>query len=373
MSENLSADRMSPTSPWQALRRLFDGRSQQQGAAVSSRKHSKRSVSPLRQFADKIEKDFWKVKLANRPREFWYPYGTFRSIEYIEKLCANVGLGLLESCRGPHGRVADIGAGDGDLAFLLEKMGLPVDMIDNERTNFNRLEGARLLKQALQSSVGIKSVDLDTQFHLDGQKYDAVFLLGILYHLKNPYFVMEALAHSARFCFLKTRVARQTIDGQLLSPYPVAYLVGPHECNNDDTNFWIFSLEGLKRLIERTGWRLLSEFTVGDTVSSTPSDPEHDERAFCLLQSRVLPTLVATPNPIPKKNNSGETTVFWSSGSEESAVVRVAVDHGPERLFAAGDNGAQKVNWIEPETHYEFRLYGPEENRVLASLAVTRE
>jgi hypothetical protein len=36
-----------------------------------------------------------------------------------------------------------------------------------------------------------------------------------------------------RYCFVSTRVARQTTDGQPLSPYPVAYLLGPQECNDD--------------------------------------------------------------------------------------------------------------------------------------------
>jgi 2-polyprenyl-3-methyl-5-hydroxy-6-metoxy-1,4-benzoquinol methylase len=39
---------------------------------------------------------------------------------------------------------------------------------------------------------------LDSQFTLSGEKYDAIFLLGVLYHLKNPFFVLEKLAAIAR-------------------------------------------------------------------------------------------------------------------------------------------------------------------------------
>ena len=90
----------------------------------------------------------------------------------------------MQLCQGPHGKIADIGGADGDLAFFLEQMGLSVDLIDNEPTNFNQLDGARVLKEALHSNVTIRTVDLDSQFTLSGEKYDSIFLLGVLYHLK---------------------------------------------------------------------------------------------------------------------------------------------------------------------------------------------
>lgn len=203
---------------------------------------------------------------------------------------AGSGFDLLKLCRGPHGKVGDIGAADGDLAFFLEKTGFSVDAIDWESTNFNRMEGIRILKEALNSAVTIQSVDLDAQFSLPSDRYDTIFLLGILYHLKNPFFVLEKLARIARRCFLGTRVTRKAPDGHSLARYPVAYLLGPEECNNDSTNFWIFSNEGLKRLIQRTGWNILAYTTIGDTRNSTPGDVNHDERAFCVLESNTCST-----------------------------------------------------------------------------------
>ena len=187
------------------------------------------------------------------------------NVGLLAQLSANVGLNLLQLCRGQHGKVADVGAADGDLAFFLENQGFAVDVIDNEETNFNGLEGVRILKEALNSSVTIRSVDLDSHFTLPSEKYDAIFLLGTLYHLKNPFFVLEKLAQMTRYSFVSTRIAKQTADGHPLSPYPVAYLLGPEDCNDDYTNVWIFSDEGLKRLIDRTGWNLLSQLTIGDT------------------------------------------------------------------------------------------------------------
>ena len=310
-------------------------------------------TASLHELAIATEQNLWEIKLAHRPKSFWYPYATLHNVAVLEKLCATAGLHLLELCRGVHGKVADIGAADGDLAFFLERQGLSVDVIDNEYTNFNGLEGARALKEALKSSVGIRSIDLDSQFSLDAQKYDVVFFLGTLYHLKNPFFLLESLARITKYCFLSTRIAKQTADGQPLSQYPVAYLLGPRECNNDATNFWIFSEQGLKRLVDRTGWNFLSYITIGDTERSTPADPDRDERAFCLLEKRP-PLLSADPNPVPAGQQSGKTTVSWDTADGSIGKIYVSVNDGQEMLFADGRRGSAPAHWIE--TGSELRI-----------------
>jgi len=328
-------------------------------------------TSSLHELAVATEQNLWEIKLAHRPKSFWYPYSTLRNVAVLEKLSTTAGLHLLDLCRGAHGRIADIGAADGDLAFFLERQGLSVELIDNEYTNFNCLEGARTLKGALNSSVAIRSVDLDSQFSLAGQKYDAVFFLGTLYHLKNPFFLMESVARLTKYCFVSTRIAKQTADGQSLSPYPVAYLLGPQECNNDDTNFWIFSEHGLKRLIERTGWNLLSYVTIGDTASSTPADPERDERAFCLLEKRP-PFLGADPNPVLAGQEPGKTTISWDTCDGSIGKVYVSVNGGQEVLFGDGRSGSAPADWIEAGSNYEFHLYNSDHTELLAKIAVTR-
>jgi len=338
---------------------------------VSERTDRQLMTSSLHDLAIAMEQDLWEIKLAHRPKSFWYPYSTLHNIAVLEKLSATAGLHLLDLCRGVHGKVADIGAADGDLAFFLEKHGLSVDVIDNEYTNFNGLAGARTLKEALNSSVVIRSVDLDSQFALPHQKYDALFFLGTLYHLKNPFFLLESLSRITKYCFVSTRIAKQTADGQPLSPYPVAYLVGPQECNNDDTNFWIFSDQGLKRLIDRTGWNLLSYVTIGDTASSTPADPERDERAFCLLEKRP-PFLSASPNPVPADEGAGNTTISWDTADGSIGKVFVSINEGQEMLFADGRCGSASAHWIDSGSSYEFRLYNPDHTELLASVVVRR-
>ena len=332
---------------------------------------ARRKTSSLRELALSREQELWKTKLAHRPKRFWYPYATLRNLPVLDRLLAGVGLDLLELCRGTYGRVADVGAADGDLAFFLEELGFSVDVVDNEYTNFNKLEGARILKKALNSSVTIHSIDLDSRSHLFTQSYDAVFLLGTLYHLKNPFYILERLAHVTRYCLLSTRIARQTADGLPLSKYPVAYLLGPDECNNDSTNFWIFSDEGLKQLLHRTGWSILAYTAIGDTNNSTPGDPNHDERVFCVLKSNAITEISASPNPVPLGEKMGMTTIRWNTASSGDSKVYVSIDGQRESLFARGRQGFATANWIQAGFTYEFRLYDSSHTRLLDKTSVT--
>ncbi len=321
---------------------------------------------PLSDLASSMEQRLWEVKLAHRPKSFWYPYPTLWNVGLLERLSAAAGLNLLQVCQGGYGKVADIGAADGDLAFFLENQGLSVDVIDNEATNFNRFLGVGILKEALNSCVTIRSIDLDSQIDLPSKAYDVIFLLGTLYHLKNPFFVLEKLSQMTRYCFASTRIARQTPDGHLLSPYPVAYLLGPRECNDDYTNYWIFTDEGLKRLFDRTGWSVLSQINIGDTINSTPADLDRDERAYVLLR-RVEPTLSASPNPVHPGDNPGKTTISWTGGK-----VYVSMNGGNEVLFAHRHEGSQVASWILAGSSYEFRIYNSDHTELLAKLTVTK-
>ncbi len=120
--------------------RASEGRAKSNGASRQQNSSQPRTSS-LGELAITTERSLWKIKLAHRAKSFWYPYLTLRNVAILERLLATVGLNLLELCRGEHGKVADIGAADGDLAFFLEKQGLSVDVIENESTNFNRLKG----------------------------------------------------------------------------------------------------------------------------------------------------------------------------------------------------------------------------------------
>jgi tRNA (mo5U34)-methyltransferase len=233
----------------------------------------------------------YRIKLTQsketlKESSFWYPYGIMDNVYILHKLLTGNNRGLLDKVK--LSKIADIGGADGDLAFFLEALGFDVDIIDHAPTNFNHLKGAQLLKTALNSSVNIYDIDLDSKFSFPN-KYDLIFFLGILYHLKNPYYVLENLSQNTKYCFISTRIAKMCPDKKIsFGHIPVAYLLGPEECNNDSTNYWIFSDTGFKRILSRTGWEICDYIILGNTVNSDPVTPEGDERAICLVKSLFL-------------------------------------------------------------------------------------
>jgi hypothetical protein len=68
---------------------------------------------------------------------------------------------------------------------------------------------------------------------------------------------------------------------------PLAYLLGAREANDDPTNFWIFSLAGLVRLMQRAGWIVMSHKRLGCAEGSDPVNPAADERVFIAAKSRT--------------------------------------------------------------------------------------
>jgi len=122
-------------------------------------------------------------------------------------------------------------------------------------------------------------------------------------------------------------------------------------------------------LIDRTGWKLLSYVTIGDTTSSTPADPDHDERAFCLLEKRP-PILTANPNPVPTSEEVGKTLISWDTADGSIGRVFVSINGGQGILFADGRRGSAPAHWIEPGSNYEFRLYDSDHTRLLDKVVV---
>jgi SAM-dependent methyltransferase len=193
--------------------------------------------------------------------------------------------GLLDYARSRP--MLDIGCGDGDLAFFFESLGFRVTAVDFEPTNFNRMAGVRVLTSALHSSVDVQSLDLDGRGAISGGPFGMCFLLGVLYHVKNPFHLLESMARDAEYCLLTTRVARKTPRGTNVGEDAVAYLVDSEELNVDRTNFWVFSPEGLQRIVTRAGWTICRFESSGNPEGSDPVNADRDERAWCLLRSRL--------------------------------------------------------------------------------------
>jgi tRNA (mo5U34)-methyltransferase len=280
-----------------------------------------------------------KAGIGEVPYE-WYPYDNMGNVAYIEALSQYAGLTLEGMAAGQP--LLDIGCADGDLSFFLESLGYPVTAIDHAPTNANDLRGVRALKQALGSSIEIVDTDLDRGFTAPHGRYGIVILLGILYHLKNPYLMLETLAGLADYCVISTRIARFAPDGARLHGMPVAYLLDKDEANNDPTNFWIFSEEGLRRLIHRSGWEVRASLLSGNTTNSDPVTAKGDGRMFCLLSRQTLFT-------------NGRLLSGWYEPEDGRDAWRWTAERFAVEFAAIAGTEQQ---------HIEMRLFVPEDRTV---------
>jgi len=255
-------------------------------SALQQRAMAHKDFDAILAFTDEWRSRLAEIKSDNPPQGFsWYGYDILSSVHLLDLTLAGPGRDVFITMDCPH--IADIGAADGDLGFMLSELGFDVDLIDHPSTNWNGMRGMRAIKDHLDSKASIHDVDLDTQFNLPRNDYGLVILLGILYHLKNPFYVLEKIARSTRHCLLSTRIARFAGNASIaIDDLPIAYLLDAGEANNDATNYWIFSDAGLRRLVDRCGFDVVAFKTFGDTTESNPSGMDHDERAFLLLRSR---------------------------------------------------------------------------------------
>ena len=218
----------------------------------------------------------------------WYPYDTLSNFIHLKDFFDEKPLNELIDFGSA---ILDIGAADGEIAFLFEKLGFKPTVIDFGPTNFNNLIGIKELSKILESKVQIFDFDLDDYGSLDGilpNPVSLTFFLGIHYHLKNPFLVLDFLAKKTEYLFISTRISRYTVAGYEMKKEALTYLLNPTELNNDPTNYWVFSETAILRLFERTGFEVLKFKCVGDVNKSRPNDMQHDERLFALLKSNNL-------------------------------------------------------------------------------------
>jgi tRNA (mo5U34)-methyltransferase len=243
-------------------------------------------IAELEPRMEEFQKRIDRLK-SNYPDIVWYPYGTLASISVFDRLLTGSHRALLDLAGGDP--ILDLGCSDGLMAFFFESLGCEVLALDNPHVNHNQSRGFHALHSALNSKVKFEAVDLDSQFHLPREIFGLTLFLGVLYHLKNPYYTMEALAPRTRYCLMSTRIAQRTPKGNPMKAESLAYLLGDAESNNDSTNYWIFSETALRTLLERTGWKVCDFSIIGATSNSEPARLDRDERAFYLLESKRCP------------------------------------------------------------------------------------
>lgn len=235
-----------------------------------------------------FEANLIKMKENGKDRISFYPYNSIHNLYQLDLLLLNTGW-TPEKILATEG-VNDIGGADGDLAFYAEYIGASkVSLVDNAPTNFNQLKGAQFLKEQLHSNVNIKNIDLDSSGVWDlVDPAGITIFLGILYHLKNPFFALSELSKKSEYLLLSTKVF-DVLPGIDVSSYPLSYFYTPGECNNDNTNWWCFTDECLKRMLDRAGWSIIAYRRFGCERVAEPSSLEKDGRAFAFLKRKGQP------------------------------------------------------------------------------------
>jgi 2-polyprenyl-3-methyl-5-hydroxy-6-metoxy-1,4-benzoquinol methylase len=220
------------------------------------------------------------------PRDFeWYPYDSLSNLRTMERLLGGGRRFLLDLAGDLP--VLDLGCVDGDLAFFFESLGCRVQAVDHPVSNFNAMRGVRALRAALGSAVEIHSLNMDARFHLPEKWYGLVLCLGVLYHLKNPFYLLETLSRHARYCLLSTTIT-EYVPGlyESIAGAAAAYLADVYEINHDSTNYWVFSDAALRRLLKRANWEISDYLLTSDSLSPSPGIA--GQRAFCLARSIFL-------------------------------------------------------------------------------------
>ncbi|MBL8229480.1 MAG: hypothetical protein JNL98_13410 [Bryobacterales bacterium] len=249
-------------------------------------------LTPNAPFAELVRiSALFRTWLAERKQEIggggfdWYRYDTLAGFPYLRPLFLPPFDKFLQLAGTEP--VLDLGCQDGDLTFFLEALGHRVHAIDNPVTSFNEMRGLRAMHRHIQSGATLESLDIDGYLSIT-RPHGLCIFLGVLYHLKNPFFVLETIARYCRYCLLSTRVASLFPPATAsMESVSAAYLLRERELNQDATNYWVFTDKGLRTLLDRTNWEVCSEAALGDRDRPDPVSANRDARAFVLLRSRV--------------------------------------------------------------------------------------
>lgn len=88
------------------------------------------------------------------------------------------------------------------------------------------------------------------------------------------------------------------------------------------------------------------------------------------------PVLSASPNPVPAGDldqQVGTTQISWNTGSTAIGDLYVKVNRSSEVFLARGSVGTLKIEWIQFDSLYEFRLYAKKHSKLLATVELTRD
>ncbi|RVT90776.1 class I SAM-dependent methyltransferase [Sphingomonas crocodyli] len=147
----------------------------------------------------------------------------------------------------------DIGAWDGYFSYAAERRGaaevLATDHFCWSGPGWGNKAGFDAAHARFGSKVraiDVDPLDLDPEIH---GRYDDVLLLGVLYHVTDPYRVLEkAAAMCSDHLVVETVTALRSLD------IPAMRLYTELELNDDPTNFWALNIAAIRHLLTRFGF-----------------------------------------------------------------------------------------------------------------------
>jgi tRNA (mo5U34)-methyltransferase len=150
--------------------------------------------------------------------------------------------------------VLDIGAWDGAYSFEADRRGasrvLATDSYSWGGGGWGSKEGFELAREALDSNVEDRTIDVFDLSPASVGTFDVVLFLGVLYHLRDP---IGALEHVASVTD-ELAIVETEVDLMLLSR-PAAALYPGTELNTDPTNWWGLNVPAVTGLLRTVGFR----------------------------------------------------------------------------------------------------------------------
>jgi len=162
--------------------------------------------------------------------------------------------------------VLDIGAWDGLFSFEAERRGAAHVMATDSFCWNGKGWGSKacfeLARKALQSHVGDMDIDVMDIGPEKVGRFDIVFLLGVLYHLRHPLLALEKVSSVTKeMLILSTWVDLVNLDRPAAAFYPKT------ELGDDPTNWWGFNPACIHAMLEDVGFKRV------EAVSAlTPND-----------------------------------------------------------------------------------------------------
>jgi tRNA (mo5U34)-methyltransferase len=154
--------------------------------------------------------------------------------------------------------VLDVGAWDGFFSFEAERRGAErVVAVDGPAWRepawgpggFGTKAGFELARRALRSAVEDREIDLEEISVETLGRFDVVLFLGVLYHLKHPWPVLERVASVCDgLLILETHADLLDLRRPAMALYPGAEVAG------DASNWWGPNVAALRAMLREEGF-----------------------------------------------------------------------------------------------------------------------